>query len=90
MSYQANLDIVIVLNSLHVKAFHKQGTLRFKISLQVDPKTKHSNVNVIVTQGQLLSCPPYNIYQLPRNPKDKYWHSQGVRPLVGMVPGPNK
>ena len=39
---------------------------------------------------QTVPCPPYNIYQLPRDPKDKYWQSQGVRPLVGMVPGPQK
>lgn len=33
MSYQANVDIVIALNTLQISSFRKQGYLRFKVTL---------------------------------------------------------
>lgn len=33
MSYRANVDIVIALNTLQISSFRKQGHLRFKLTL---------------------------------------------------------
>ena len=50
MSYQANLDIVIAMETLRISSFKKQGTIRFKVSLytrnQKEQPEKNSKVTV--------------------------------------------
>lgn len=49
MSYQANVDIVIALNSLKITSFRKQGRLRFRLSL-IQTTTRPQNTKVTHSQ----------------------------------------
>ena len=93
MSYRANVDIVVALNTLQITSFRKQGYLRFKLTLlQRTSNTLQSNKNKVHKSDRQREhqndsfCSPYNIYKQPNNTIIIAKDTRQIIPLGGLRP----